>query len=116
MGNEPTIVRREQSARSRQHRGVLSQVIYESDALEVLRTEMEAGSACQSQEFGDYSAVHFVIDGNPGFRSGNQSADLVSGDSIVFSEEVPYTITNGAPSRSVILSVLFRSLTTEVRA
>ena len=91
-------------------------MIYESDALEILRTEMEAGSAWESREFGDFSAVHFVIDGNPGFRSGNKSADLVSGDSIVFSEEAPYTITNGAPSRSVILSVLFRTLTTEVRA
>ena len=116
MGNELTIVRREQSARSRQHRGVLSQVIYESDALEIRRTEMETGSTCECQDFGDFSAVHFVIDGNPGFRSGNQSADLVSGDSIVFSEETPYTITNGAPSRSVILSVLFRALNTEVRA
>ena len=110
------VVRREQSARSREHRGVLTQVIFETETLEILRTELEAGSACDSQEFGDFSAVHFVIDGNPGFGSSNQSAELVPGDSIVFSDESPYTITNSAPSRSVILSVLFRVPARETRA
>ncbi|MBI2319019.1 MAG: hypothetical protein HYU75_18995 [Betaproteobacteria bacterium] len=94
----------------------MTQVIYESDALEVLRIEMDAGSVCESGEFGDFRAVHFVIGGNPGFRSANRSADLVPGDSIVFSEQAPYTVTNGAPSRSVILSVLFRPPATDVRA
>ena len=102
------IVRREQSARSRQHRGVLAQVIYERDGLEILRTEMESGSVCDSQEFGDFSSAHYVIDGTPVFRTSHECADLMPGDSIVFSDEDAYTISNGAPTRSVFLSVLFK--------
>lgn len=109
MDNGHQIVRREQSARSRQHRGVLTQVIYERDALEVLRTEIDAGSAFESLEFGDFSAVHYVIDGTPVFRGSNRCAALMPGDSIVFSDESRYTILNSAPLRSVILSVLFRT-------
>ncbi len=110
------IVRREQSARSRQHRGVLTEVIYECDALEILHTEMETGSTCDSLEFGDFCAVHFVIGGTPEFRTADQSADLMPGDSIIFNDERPYTILNDAPSRTVILSVLFKSSATELRA
>jgi hypothetical protein len=110
------IVRREQSARSRQHRGVLTEVIYECDVLEVLRTEMEMGSTCDCQEFGDFPAVHFVIGGTPGFRTPQQSADLMPGDSIIFDDERPYTIRNDAPSRAVILSVLYKAVATEQRA
>ena len=110
------IIRREQSARSRQHRGVLTEVIYECDALEVLRTEMETGSTCDSLEFGDFCAAHFVIGGTPMFRTSHQSADLMRGDSIIFNDERPYTILNGAPSRSVILSILFKMFATKIRA
>ena len=91
-------------------------MIYECDALEVLRTEMETGSTCDSLEFGDFCAVHFVIGGTPMFRTSHQSADLMRGDSIIFNDERPYTILNGAPSRSVILSILFRTFATEIRA
>lgn len=116
MDNDVKIVRREQSARSRQHRGVLTEVIYERDALEILRTEMETGSTCDSLEFGDFSAVHYVIGGTPAFRTADQSADLMPGDSIIFDDQKSYTILNGAPSRSVILSILFKTFATEIRA
>ena len=102
------IVRREQSARSRQHRGVLAQVIYERDGLEILRTEMDPGSVCDSREFGDFYSTHHVIDGTPVFRTSHECADLMPGDSIVFSDGDAYTISNGAPTRSVFLSVLFK--------
>jgi hypothetical protein len=104
------IVRREQSARSRQHRGVLTEVIYECGAVEIRRMEMEAGSACDSLEFGDSAAVHLVIGGTPAFQTPHRSADLMPGDSIVFTDERPYTIVNSAPSRSVILSILFNEV------
>jgi hypothetical protein len=106
------IVRREQCARSREHRGVLTQVIYERDGLAILRTEMEAGSDCDSQQFGDFSAAHYVIDGTPVFRISHELADLMPGDSIVFSGEGSYAIVNRAPARSVFLSVLFKPCTT----
>lgn len=101
------IVRREQCARSWEHRGVLTQVIYERDGLAILRTEMESGSDCDSQQFGDFSSAHYVIDGTPVFRTSLELADLMPGDSIVFSGEGGYAIANRAPARSVFLSVLF---------
>ena len=110
------IVRREQSARSRQHRGIRTQVIYEREGLEILRTEMESGSACDSEEFGDFFAVHFVIDGTPVFRTSHEPADLMPGESIVFSDRDDYTISNRAPARSVLLSVLFRPCATEFKS
>ena len=112
MTSSLRIVRREQSARSRQHGGVLTQVIYERDGLEILRTEMEAGSVCDSREFGDFSSAHYVIDGTPAFRSPQEWVDLMPGDSIVFSDEDTYTIANRAPARSVFLSVLFKPCAT----
>lgn len=114
MASNLKIVRREQSARSRQHRGVLSQVIYERDGLEILHTEMESGSVCDSREFGDFSSAHYVIDGTPVFRTARECADLMPGDSVVFSGESIYTISNGAPARSVFLSVLFKPRAAEV--
>ena len=110
------IISREQSARSRQHRGILTQVICEFETLQILRTEMESGCTCDSQEFGDFAAVHVVVDGTPLFRTSSQSADLMPGDSIVFSNDRPYTISNSAPTRSVILSVLFKPCVTEVQS
>ncbi|OGA03560.1 MAG: hypothetical protein A3H35_12580 [Betaproteobacteria bacterium RIFCSPLOWO2_02_FULL_62_17] len=108
MGSGLQIIRREQSARSRQHRGIFSQVIYERDGLEILHTEMESGSVFDSQEFGDFSAAHYVIEGTPVFRQLHERADLMPGDSIVFLDQNAYTISNGAPDRSVFLSVLFK--------
>lgn len=115
MANGFKIIRREQSVRSRQHRGVLSQVICERDELEILRTEMESGSVCDSREFGDFSSAHYVIDGTPVFRTSHECADLMSGDSVVFPEESVYTISNGAPTRVVFLSVLFKPCATGVQ-
>ncbi len=110
------VINREQSARSRQHRGVLTQVICEFESLEVLRIEMESGSICDSQEFGDFAVVHVVIDGTPAFSTAERSADLMPGDSIVFSINALYAITNRAPARAVILSVLFKPGATELPA
>lgn len=112
MASGLKIVRREQSARSRQHRGVLTQVIYECDGLEILRTEMASGGVCDSQAFGDFCSAHYVIEGTPAFRTPHERADLMPGDSIVFSDPNAYTILNRAPTRSVFLSILFQPRTT----
>jgi hypothetical protein len=95
--------------RSRQYRGVFIRVIHECDALQILRTEIGPGSTFDNLEMGDSPAYHFVVDGSPVFRASNQSAALMPGDSIVFNDEKPYTISNLAPSRSVILTVLFKT-------
>jgi len=95
---------------------VLTQVIHECDALEILRTEMDAGSVVDSLEFGDFFAVHLVIDGTAVFRASSRTADLMPGDSIVFDDEQPYTILNGAPSRSVVLSILWKTSAIGIRA
>ena len=110
------IVRREQGARSRQHRGVFAKVIYEREGLEILRTEMETGSVCDSREFGDFSSAHYVIDGTTAFRTSHRCADLMPGDSIIFAGEMAYTISNRAPTRSVFLSILFKPCAIDIQS
>jgi mannose-6-phosphate isomerase-like protein (cupin superfamily) len=102
------IFRREESLRSQQYRGVLVRVVHEGDSLEILRTEMEPGSALDDHEIGIFPVIHFIIDGSPIFVVANQSGDLMPGDSIVLRSDEKYRISNPASSRSVILSILFK--------
>lgn len=102
------IFRREESLRSRQYRGVLVRVVYEWDSLEILRTEMEPGSALDDHEIGIFPVIHFIIDGSPIFIVANQCGDLMPGDSIALRSDEKYRISNPASSRSVILSILFK--------
>ena len=102
------IFRREESLRSRQYRGVLVRVVYEWDSLEILRTEMEPGSALDDHEIGIFPVIHFIIDGSPIFVVANECGDLMPGDSIALRSDEKYRISNPASSRSVILSILFK--------
>lgn len=110
------IVRSGECVRSLQHRGVLIRVIHESDALQIVRTDIDPGSAFDNLELGDLPAYHLVLDGNPVFHASNRLDHLMPGDSIVFSDERPYTVSNNAPSRSVILTVLFRGPNRDARS
>jgi hypothetical protein len=110
------IVRSGECVRSLQHRGILFRVIHESDALKIVRTDIDPGSAFDNLELGDSPAYHLVLDGNLVFHAANGLDHLMSGDSIVFSDERPYTVSNNAPSRSVILTVLFRGPNRDARS
>jgi len=105
-GGRLQILRREESLRSRQYRGVLVSVIYELSSLEILRIEMEPGSALVDREIGSFPVIHFIIEGSPIFLSANQSWDLIPGDSIALRAEESYRISNSSSSRSIILTVL----------
>ncbi len=102
------ILRREESLRSRQYRGVFVRVVYEWPSFEILRTEMDPGSALDDHEIGIFPVIHFIIEGSPIFVVANQSGDLMPGDSIVLRADEKYRISNPASSRSVILSILFK--------
>ena len=91
-------------------------VIYEWDSLEILRTEMEPGSTLEKDEVGRFPVIHFVIEGSPAVSAGGESNDLMPGDSIELREEKEYKISNPVSSRSVILSILFKTFATETRA
>ena len=105
---KPKVLRREESLRSRQYRGVFVRVIYEWDSIEILRTEMEPGSVVEDREIGNFPVIHFVIEGSPIFLVANQSADLIPGDSIALRADENYRISNPASSRSIILTVLIK--------
>ncbi len=105
---KPKILRREESLRSRQYRGVFVRVIYERASLEILRTEMDPGSALDDHEIGIFPVIHFVIEGSPVFVVANQSGDLMPGDSVALAADEKYQISNPASSRSVILSILVK--------
>ncbi len=102
------ILRREESLRSRQYRGVFVRVIYEWPSLEILRTEMDPGSALDDHEIGIFPVIHFVIEGSPIFVVANRSGDLMPGDSVALRADEKYQISNPASSRSVILSILVK--------
>ncbi|HEX9145583.1 MAG TPA: hypothetical protein VGA09_15025 [Candidatus Binatia bacterium] len=106
--SKPKILRREESLRSRQYRGVFVRVIYEGDSLEILRTEMDSKSALEGHEIGLFPVVHFIVEGSPVLLVGSQSSDLMPGDSINLRADEKYRISNSASSRSVILSILFK--------
>ncbi len=106
LGQKLKILRREESLRSRQYRGVFVRVIYECGSLEILRTEMDPGSALDDHEIGIFPVIHFVIEGSPVFVVANRSGDLMPGDSIALRADENYQISNPASSRSVILSIL----------
>ena len=108
------ILRREESLRSRQYRGVLVRVIYEGDCFEILRTDMESKSVLEDHEIGIFPVVHFIVEGNPVFLVRSQSGDLVPGDSIHLPADEKYRISNSASSRSVILSILFKGSEGEI--
>jgi len=108
-GSKLQILRREESLRSRQYRGVLVSVIYEWSSLEILRIEMESGSALVDREIGTFPAIHFIIEGSPVFVIANQSCDLIPGDSIAFRADESYRISNTASSRSIILTIVDKS-------
>jgi len=107
-GQKLKILRREESLRSRQYRGVFVRVIYEWASLEILRTEMDPGSALDDHEIGIFPVIHFILEGSPIFVVANQSGDLMPGDSIALRADEKYQISNPASSRSVILSMLFK--------
>lgn len=107
-GHKLKILRREESLRSRQYRGVFVRVIYEWDSLEILRTEMDPGSALDDHEIGIFPVIHFIIEGSPIFVVANQSGDLMPGDSVALRADEKYRISNPASSRAVILSILFK--------
>lgn len=109
LGGKLKLLRREESLRSRQYRGVFVRVIYERDFLEILRTEMDSKSALEDHEIGIFPVVHFIVEGSPVFLVGNQSTDLMPGDSINLRADEKYRISNAASSRAVILSILFKS-------
>ena len=105
-GGRLQILRREESLRSRQYRGVFVSVLYERDSLEVLRIVMEPGSALIDREIGSFPGIHFVIEGSPVFVAANQSGDLIPGDSIALQAGESYRISNPASSRATLLTIL----------
>jgi hypothetical protein len=107
------ILRREESLRSRQFRGVCVRVFYERDLWEILRIDMDPGSAVDDREIGVFPAIHFVIEGTPVFQVANQTHDLMPGDSIALEEDGQYRISNPTSSRSSFLTILFKNSATQ---
>ena len=107
--SRPRILRREDSLKSRQYRGICVRVLYECDGLEILRTEMEPGAVLDDADITKLDGLHFVIGGSPAFHVANQTSDLVPGDSIALYDGQHCTVSNPTSSRSSILSFVFKS-------
>ena len=108
-GSRTRILRREDSLKSRQYRGICLRVLYECDGLEIVRSEMEPGGVLEGAELADCNGLHFVIAGSPVFRVADQTTDLMPGDSIAIEKGQGCTVSNPASSPSSILSFLFKT-------
>ena len=106
-------LRREESLRSRQYRGVCVRVLYERDSWEILRIDMDRGSSLDDREIGIFPAIHFVIEGSPVFQVANQTHDLMPGESIALEDREKYKISNPTSSRSSFLSFLVKNSATQ---
>lgn len=104
----PRILRREDSLKSRQYRGVCVRLLYECDGLEIVRTDIDPGTVLDDADITKPDALHFVIGGTPVFHVANQSSGLMPGDSIALHDGQHCTVSNPASSRSSILSFLFK--------
>ncbi|MBI4525327.1 MAG: hypothetical protein HY695_16115 [Deltaproteobacteria bacterium] len=107
-GSQLRILRRGESLRSRQYRGVCVSVIHEWDSIEILRTEMDPGSTVEDREIGNFPLIHLVIEGSPLFLVADQPGDLIPGDSVSLRADEKYRISNPASSRSIILTILLK--------
>jgi hypothetical protein len=107
-GDKVTVLKSEESLRSRQHRGVLVRVVYERDFLEIVRTEMDPGSALDNRDFGIFPVVHMVLEGSPIFQAPSQSNALMPGDTVAVGRSEQYRLYNPTSSRSTILSILLK--------
>ena len=107
--SRPRVLRREQSLKSRLYRGVCVRVLYECDGLEILRTEMEPGTALAQPDITHLDGLHFVICGNPVFHVAGESCELMPGESIALKDARHCTVSNATASPASILSFLFKS-------
>jgi hypothetical protein len=102
------ILRREESLSSRQYRGISIRVIYECDALEILRVDMAPGSVLDDRDIAELALLHVVIGGSPEFNAPDENSVLFPGDSIALREGQTCRVSNPTYSRSSILSFLFK--------
>ena len=104
------ILRREDSLKSLQYRGVCVRVLYECEGMQIVRTEMEPGSILDDADITHLNGVHFVIGGSPVFHVAKQSSDLMPGDSIALQDGQRCTVSNPTSARASVLSFLFKSV------
>ncbi len=102
------VVRRDESLKSVQQKGIHMRLLYENDWLEILTTEVEPENSVRSSELSESAAVHFVVAGGLLFHDLDSSILLLSGDSIALREGEHYRIFNPTSSRSTIWSLLFK--------
>lgn len=106
--NAIRIVRREQSLRSIRQKGLHTRLLYENEWLEVLCTEMETRSFLEQGNLWSFPAVLLVIEGSPVVQNRDYVAMLLPGDSVFLEGSAGYRISNPAPSRSVIWTLLLK--------
>jgi mannose-6-phosphate isomerase-like protein (cupin superfamily) len=102
------IVKRDDSLRSVQQKGVRMRVLYENRCLEVSATEIDPENSVGSHDLWDFTAIHFVTEGAVILHDSDFSMVLLPGDSISLQEGKEYRVSNPFSSRSVIWSLLVK--------
>lgn len=108
-GSDTRILRREDSLAARHYKGISIRVIYECDALEVLRTDMEPETLLDDRDIATFAVLHVVLGGSAVFHIASRTNSLMPGDSITPHKGQQCTVSNPTSSRSSILSFLIKS-------
>jgi quercetin dioxygenase-like cupin family protein len=80
--------------------------LLQREGLEVMAAELEPGAVLAEGYLWGRDSWHIVVAGQALFQQGDESWELLKGESLCLSE-VPYTVVNPTPERTRLLSLLF---------
>ncbi len=107
------LVRRGESLRSIQHKGVRIRTLYENEWVEISTTELEPENSIGGSDLWGFAAIHFVVQGSLLLHGLSRSILLLAGDSVSLPGGKEYRISNPALSPCVIWSLRLKTLRPE---
>jgi len=94
--------------RSIRHPGSTVAVFCGREGVEVATVEIEPGATVRDPYLWSARSWHLLLEGQASVEQGGEECDLLRGESLFLSDE-PYTLSNPAPTRARLLTVLFHT-------
>jgi len=94
--------------RSIRHPGATVAVFCGREGVEVATVEIDPGATVREPYLWSARSWHLLLEGQASFEQGTERCDLLRGESL-FLSDAPYSLSNPAPERARLLTVLFHS-------
>ncbi|HYB89869.1 MAG TPA: hypothetical protein VEC38_02365 [Candidatus Binataceae bacterium] len=94
--------------RSIRHRGATVAVFCGREGVEVATVEIEPGATVREPYLWSARSWHLLLEGQASVEQGAERCDLLRGESL-FLDDAPYSLSNPAPQRARLLTVLFHT-------